>query len=271
MAVVEVPSLGDIEFPDDMPKEQMESHIKQLLIQRQATPKDSPQALTADMQRFDAEKVQPEQQRQQAEFARLRQAGQQSAIQEPAFQKLAGATIPAAATAASFLVPGSGLAGLLTQGALSGGATAANQALGFEPKDATQVGIAAALPAAAKGLVGAGKSLVSGASKLVAPGIVREAATDIAAKTAGQPGTFLERVFTTPASKAAFQQARANVADVPLAPIGQILSDSLQGAKLGTKVADSHLKDFVRRFQGKASAPYETLCNSRSKRGGRFR
>ena len=91
--------------------------------------------------------------------------------------------------------------------------------------------------------------------------MVREAATDIASRTAGRPGSFLERVFTTPVSRAAFQQARANVSDVPLQSIGQALSDSLTTTRLGTKVADSHLKDMVRRYQGRAVAPYDQLLD----------
>ena len=182
-----------------------------------------------------------------AEFTKVRQ---QSAIQEPAFQSLARATIPTIGTLASFLVPGSGLAATAAQSAISGGATAANQALGLEPKDLTQVGIAAAIPAignlAMRGIKGGGTAL----GKLFAPAAAKEAGIEAIAETAGSPATSAARIFTEPASRKAYAAVKA-AGPVPTAGIVSVLDDTInQLDTLSNKpqAAIKYLKNMVKKY-----------------------
>lgn len=138
------------------------------------------------------------------EFTRQRQ---ESATQEPAFRALSRAAIPTIAAGASFLPPVAAL-GLTGQAVLGAGATGLNQLLGLEEPSFGEIAKAGAFPLVAGGLVKMGKSAFKGIGEIIQPGAVREAGVEAIAGRIGQKETSLKRVFSAPASRAAFQAVR---------------------------------------------------------------
>lgn len=166
---------------------------------------DSPEKLTTDMQQFAQGPMAQEQARQAAEFTRLRQA---PAVAEAKNfnQKSLGIAIPAAAALSAF-VPG--LQGIAAQSLIGGGATAANQLLGNEPPSAAQIGISAAVPAAAHGAVNLVKGAYGALGRAVAPAATRTAGGEAAIENLGATGNMIDRAFQVPGSKAAYRAAEA--------------------------------------------------------------
>ena len=186
-----------------------------------------------------------------AEFTQQRQ---QSAIQEPAFKTLERATLPTIGAAAG-LIPG---VGIPAQMAISGGATAVNQLLGLEPKSGKQVAIAAGMPVAGKLGTSAVKAGVKGFGELFNPGVMREVGAEAIAKTVGQEPTSLARLFTAPASRAAFEAVKTQG---PL-PAQKIVSAiNAAGAKLTgmsnpPRAAVTYLQNMSKKFQASPTADY---------------
>ncbi len=163
----------------------------------------------------------------------MRKAGAASARQDPQFQRFARATIPAIGAGLSFIP---GLGSVPAQMLLGGGATSLNQALGMEPVDPQQIGISMLAPPLIKGAVNTVRAGAKGLAELVAPGAVREGATEAIAKVAGAPAQSIERIFATPASRAAFTEAQQ---------AGPVVTDEINNAITGA----------VNKLSGRANPP----------------
>jgi hypothetical protein len=234
MPIVDVPGIGEVEFPDGTPNEVMEKAIKQRLVEQQSQPQ---------------QEMTPEQ---------FTQTRQQAATQEPAFQSLARATIPTLAAGAS-MIPG---VGPLAGAAINAGGTALNQAVGMEEKDLGQVALSGAIPLAASGLIGAGKSIARGAGKLFAPAAAKESGVEAIAKTAGAKPTSSARAYATPKSTAAFQEV-SKQGPVPTKGINKAISDSFDDITKMSNPSDKaaeYLTNLSGKYSGKASASYDDLA-----------
>lgn len=186
-------------------------------------------------------------------------ARQQSAIQEPTFQKFAGATIPTAAGLAS-MIPG---VGPLAGAAIQAGGTAANQLAGFEPYSTTEIAKSAAIPLAAQGVVGAAKGATKALGKFFNPGATRTAGVEAAVESTGAVPNAMERAYTVPASKAAYQTA-AQQGDVPLGSINQAITDSwdkLTNMANAPTRATKYLENLSNKYAGKPLGSYDDLKN----------
>ena len=166
-----MPGLGEVDFPDGTPKEQMEASIKRALLTRQTGANKELQANpNAVMER---ELANPSPDMGAAEFTKERQ---RSAIETPGFQRAKNALIPTLATTAT-MIPGIGTA---AQSAIGAGGTALNQALGNEPFSLTEIGKSAAYPVLGSAVVGAAKGGIKALGKFVNPGATRTAGVEAA-------------------------------------------------------------------------------------------
>ena len=192
-------------------------------------------------------------------------AGQQSAIQEPTFQKLAGAVIPTAAAAASFhpAFAGPKLVAMVAQSLLSGGATAVNQALGMEPYSLGEIAKSTGIPMIANKVVQIGKGLGRGIGALMGPSITREAGVEAAAQRVGAPATSIARQGADKASSAAFKIARQQ-GDVPLQQVNDVIVsewDRLTGLANAPTRATKYLENLSNKYAGKQATTYEDLID----------
>lgn len=196
-------------------------------------------------------------QSEEAEAQAFTQTRQQAAIREPAFQKLAGATIPMIAAGASML-PG---VGPIAAGVLSGAGTALNQKAGFEPEDSSQVALSAAMPLAAKGAVSGIKGLSKAAGKFFAPGATRTAGVEAAMESAGAVPNTINRAFTTPASKAAYAEVarQGPVATPPIVNAIDMALDKITHMANPSKPAQKHLENLLAKYKSGPQASYANV------------
>ena len=184
------------------------------------------------------------------------QARQQAAIQEPAFQGLARATIPTIAGVATM-----GVANPLAAGGLMAGATRLNQLLRREQPDVGEVALAGAIPPAVSGAVKGGLTGAKILGQWLAPAATREAATEAAALRIGLPATTLERATQTPASEALFQ-ATKQIGAIPTAAIKNTVDDAIQEvagmANVNTR-GIKYLSNLSRKFATKPVTDYSDV------------
>jgi len=201
-------------------------------------------------------KVEPQAEMTPQEFT---QARQQAAIQEPAFQSLQRATIPTLAAGAS-MIPG---VGLPAAAAIQAGGTVINQLLGQEPYSTTEIAKSAALPLASQGVVSGVKGGVKAVGKFLNPGATRAAGVQAAVETTGAvPGT-VERAFTVPGSRAAYELAERQ-GPVPLMKINKAITetwDSLTNLSNAPSRAVKYMENLSNKYAGQPQATYADLTN----------
>lgn len=184
---------------------------------------------------------------------------QRSATQEPAFRKLAGATIPTLAGVAG-MIPG---VGLPAAAAISGIGTAANQVAGFEEPSLKSVAISTALPLAAKGVVEGVKGSYKAAGKFFHPSATRTAGVEAAVEQTGAVPNAVERAYSVPGSKAAYELA-AQQGPVPIQGINKAIVDSwdnLTNLSNAPRVAVRYLENLSNKYAGKPQAEYADLMD----------
>ena len=181
-------------------------------------------------------------------------ARQKSATEEPAFKALERATGPTLAAIAG-LHP----AVRFGQAAiLAGGATAANQLLGLEGDDWTEIAKTLAIPYGARGVaiagrtaIAGGKSIFKGISELINPGALKEAGVEAVAERLGQTPRSLERIFKTPASKAAFdiveKEGKVDISGIHGAIQSTI--DKLKGLANPPKQVVTYLENLEKKYR----------------------
>jgi len=188
-------------------------------------------------------------------------ARQQSAIQEPAFQSLARATIPTAAAAASFIP---GLGGPIAGALLGGGSTALNQAVGMEKFDPKQIALSAAMPPAAHAGIGLVKRAFNATGAAVVPQITREAGLEAANQTMGAPARSIDRLAHLPKASSKAYEIAAQQGDVPLTEINKKVYDTwgkLTGMSNTPTRATKYLENLSNKYAGKATTTYADLTD----------
>jgi hypothetical protein len=238
-----------------MPKYQVETDQGKFEVELDRAPASSEELMSAVQEHLSQAQVPAAPDMTPEQFTQTRQ---QAAIQEPAFQSLARATIPTLAAGAS-MIPG---VGPLAGAAINAGGTALNQAVGMEPKDLGQVALSGAIPLAASGIVGAGKSITRGLSKFIAPAAAKEAGVEAIAKTAGAKPTSSARAYATPKSAAAFKEV-AQAGPVPTRGINKAITDSFDDITKMSNPSDKaaeYLTNLSGKYSGKASASYDDLA-----------
>ena len=202
-------------------------------------------------------KADTEAERQKSEFDRLRQAGQRSAMQEPAFRKLAGAVIPTVAGAASML-PGVGpVAGATIQA----GGTAFNQLAGLEPFSLTEILKSGAIPLGAQGIIGGLKGATKALGKFVNPGATRTAGVEAAVQKMGAKPNAINRAYTPKASTAAYATVKAIGDDVPTDAINTAILGAIDDLpKANTpKAAQEYLTNLFDEMGKTPNRPYSAV------------
>lgn len=167
--------------------------------------------------------------------------------------------VPLAQAAATMA---SGGASLPVQALVGGGSELAAQALQGRSSPA-QVGVAAALPVAARGLIAGGKAVGRGLGQMFAPGAFREAGTEATAKVAGQAADVVERAFAKPASRKLFETARGAgsiATDALKTPIDDAIAAEM---KISTpdRVGMKLLSNLSRKFAGAPETTYDDVIN----------
>ncbi len=258
MPVVEVPGLGDVDFPDGTPNDVMETSIKHALLKKQSEAgKSTIQELNTNPQAvMEREIVSPSPPLNDQAFTAERQ---RSAIDESqrGLAPLKRAVIPTAAAAAS-MIPGVGpLAGATIQA----GGTAINQLLGQEPYSATEIAKSAAMPLAAQGVVSAVKGGVKAAGKFVNPGATRTAGVEAGMEGMGAVPNTVDRAYAPKASGAAFQGVRATAEEVPTNLINRAVTTALNELPRANapKMAVRYLKELSNTLDAEGSLPYADI------------
>lgn len=255
MAVVEIPGVGEAEFPDEMPKAKMEVAVKRMLMERQGgKPMDlqSPAGLADASQRVDQEAT-----RQKNEFARLNQqslippeiarpaaqASRQEA-EKTSGQLFRNVAVPATQTA---LAIGTGGMSLPAQAAIGAGTEYGLQKAGLNPPSAVNIGLQAAIPFAGKAIEGA-----KGAGRFVGnlAGKGQQAGEQAVAKTVGAPLTAVERAGAAPATEAYNAARAAGPIDVSAArqAVQDALAKEIALGSQGNRIAKTRLEGILDDF-----------------------
>lgn len=172
---------------------------------------------------------------------------------------LARTALNVAATGAMAL-PG---VGPLAASGIAAGGTTLSQMLGLEPKDVGAIALSGSLPLLAPTVIGGVKGSVKGLLELINPSAVRRAGAELAATKMGFKAESIERVFTTPASQAAYKQAKA-VGNVYAPQLVSTLDDAADAlSKMGNPpyAAMSYLRNISRKWNKSGFVDYADVMN----------
>jgi hypothetical protein len=184
---------------------------------------------------------------------------QRLTMQDPQFQAAARATIPTLGAALGF-VPG---IGPLAQAGIGAGATYLNQLAGNEPRSNMEILKSGAIPLAAAGAVTALKGAGRGLGAIVRPGAMREAGVEAAAQRVGAEVSSVDRIFSTPASKAAYDALQAQ-GPLTTDPINQVVSSAVN--KLSSRAnppraAVAYLQNLGKKYAPGGQADYADVVD----------
>jgi hypothetical protein len=274
MPVIEVPGIGNVHFPDGMKDAEMATAIDGLLAQQtqaggqlpttpshnpaQALPiptsAPAPTAAPARKPVTASQQLQEDNGSLSRGFGTLVEEGLGGVTEAASggalgkimgLLRLAGAPGTAAGSAVGTTVH-DGLANL-TQGLPGGGAEGVIPAAGAAIADAgTQV-------LGLRGLVSGTKTAIQGAASVLDPGVLRRAGGELISSKMGAPKTVLERAFTTPASKAAYNLADQSGPVRNMPDLASTVQEAFfQHGSLAnpSKAALEHLSKLEKKFSG---------------------